>query len=266
MSSLKGGGGDIDATQATILINDVLTVTISEADAVNQVEFLARTGDNAISKRFPHGTLITGTPRCMYIITAVDPPSMDLGSGFWRRTGVVRFPEHAGPAGADVIAHGHREDPTQDEMDALLTLAIRQAAAVYRTDYSPTKGNPAALAAFREEVDPLTTWLLELDAQGELEGRSIPALCEEFVDAEGRRSISHKAMRHALKGIKYGWVRGKWSGNGYSQFAHRRRPQHEVESALPGWIALEKSRLEGKGRDALLFGGVYGLGPVAPVV
>ena len=261
MAALKGHSGDIDATQATILLHDILTVVISEPEAVTQSDFLARTGDNPISKRFPHGTLITGTPRCMYVVSAVDPPSMDLSSGFWRRTGVIKFPDHAVAAGADVIRHGYREDPTQEQMDALLTLAIRQAAAVYRVDYSPTKGNPQALEAFREAVDPLTAWLQELDADGTLEGRSIPSLCDEFVDAEGRKGLSHKAMRHALKGVKYAWTKGKWSGGGYALFAHRRRPENEVNDALPGWIALERARLEGKSRENLLFGGNFVVAP-----
>ena len=138
------GRGEIDATQAAALLNDTLMITISEPQAVDQADFLARTGDNEVSKRFPHGLLIKGRPRSMYVVAAVEPPTLDLAAGFWRRTGVIKFPDHATAAGEEIIKHGYRDDPTQEQQDALLTLAVRAAAQVYRSDYSPTKGNDEA--------------------------------------------------------------------------------------------------------------------------
>ena len=194
---LKGTGSEIDATWVELLTNDVLVVTVPETDAVNQAKLLADTGDNDKTHRVPHGKPVTGRLRAMFIVSGVDPPPMDLFSGFKRRIGVIKLPEHPDvEPGENVIQPGFKADPTQDEADALITLAVRRAAAVYREDYQPPTGNPAALAEFHEVVDPLSSWLVALHRTGQLQGLTVKALCDAFTDAEGLRfTIRPKTIR-----------------------------------------------------------------------
>ena len=214
---------DRDPVWASILINDVLMVLVSESEAVQKESFLAKTGDNPMSKRKPYGTLVEGTPRCMFVIAGVDPPRFDLSAGFWRRTGVIKFPEHETD---DPIPDGHKADPTQEQMDALITLAIRRARAVFGKEYKVTRGKPEDLEIFRREVDPLHSWLQERHQQGTLEGQTLKRLCEEFIDGEGRRSLPQRVMTNRLKSIGYLTTRGSWQDvigkTANAQFVHHK--------------------------------------------
>ena len=242
MAALRGSGGEIDATWVNLLAHDVLVVCIVESDALDQSRFLADTGDNSQTKRAPHGKPISGRLRCMFVIAGVKPPDLDLFSGFKRRVGVIQMPEHPDiEPGLDVISPGYKTDPSQDEADALITLAVRRAARVYQTDYEPPVGSPEVLAAFHATVDPLSTWLLDLHRAGLIQGQSIKGLCAQFTDAEGlRNTIPPKHMRAKLRELQYELRTEKWSGNGYGVFPYKRGVP--VEAYLPQWVENEKAR------------------------
>ena len=199
--------GALDPVWARIQIDDVLMVLISEAEALEKAAILAALGDNPMTKRHLYGAAVEGVPRCMFIAAGVDPPSIDLAAGFARRTGVIKFPEHCSD---DPIPAGAKSDPTQEEADALLTLAIRRAADVFRRGYEVTRGRPEDLAEFRAAVDPLQAWLQEQHLQGDLEGQTIKGLCESFSESEGRRSLPPRTMTNRLKSIGYRTTRGTW--------------------------------------------------------
>ena len=232
--------GVLDPVWARILVDDVLMVLISEAEALEKAAILAALGDNPMMKRHLYGATIEGVPRCMFVVAGVDPPSIDLAAGFQRRTGVVKFPEHADD---DPIPADAKSDPTQEQADALVTLAVRRAADVFATGYQVTRGRPEDLAEFRAAVDPLHSWLQEQHQRGCLEGRTIKGLCEMFAEGEGRRSLPPKVMTNRLKSIGYATTRGSWrdaagktvNGN----FAHHRDTMPDLH--MDSWVHEERN-------------------------
>ena len=230
----------LDPVWARILVDDVLMVLISEAEALEKAAILAALGDNPMTKRHLYGSAIESTPRCMFIVAGVDPPSFDLSAGFWRRTGVIRFPSHDDD---DPIPPGAKSDPTQEQCDALLTMAIRRAADVFTRGYQVTRGNPEDLAEFRQAVDPLHAWLQDRHQQGTLEGQTVKALCEAFAEGEGRRSLPPRVMTNRLKSLGYQTTRGTWRDAAgkttNANFAHHRNTPPDVH--MPEWIHQERN-------------------------
>ena len=232
--------GALDPTWATILMNDTLMVLVSESEAVQKGAFLASTGDNPMVKRHLYGSPIESTPRTMFVIGGVDPPSWDLSAGFWRRTGLIKFLEHETD---DPIPPGFKADPLPAQCDALLTLAIRRAANVFTEDYRVARGNAKDLEVFRREVDPLAGWLQERHEQDSLEGQTLKALCQSFTDSEGRRVLPQRVMSNRLKSLGYATTRATWKDAAgqmaNATFVHR--ASTVVDLHREDWIHRERS-------------------------
>ena len=170
----------------------------------------------------------------------VTAPSMDMRSGFARRTGVIRFERHSPDANGEVIPADRKRDPTQHETDALMTMAIRAAQRVYQPGYQPTAGRLGDVDEFRKLADPLGNWLHELHSANELEGRTIKSLCADFADDEGRsRPLTAGTMKKMVAGLGYEMYNARKATRRYV-FVHH--PETIPFSHLDEWMLREDAR------------------------
>ena len=241
-SWLSGRGSEIDATGVKLIRNCMLAAIIGELRRADQDRMLDLSGDGDISGRDPYGRLMSGHPVFMIWIATTSAPRMDFDSGFGRRIAVIRFPHK------DAIPNDQRQDPTQDEMDALLTLAVRAAKAVYEKGYTPPVGNAEALAEFQSMADPLQAWIAELHSSDDLVGRSLASLADGFNDDDGKK-IAPQTLANKLRTLGYETtpVRVKSKNDnidGTARIVHRAPPTLEQ---LDEWRRDEVSRLLAKG-------------------
>ncbi len=237
MAALRGAGGEIDAIATAMIQNDILVAGVSESEAVHQEKVLAKTGSSSITKRMPHGTLVSGTLRCGILLSGVDPPNMDMARGFWRRVAVCRFVEHLTPPGEDIIQADAKTAPTQDQTDALLTLAVREAARVYRSGYKPDRGEETSLKMFRDEADPLIGWLLERDRAGLIEGLSVRTLGGLYaLDVGDAAAPSTSTMKSKIRALGYKTT-GLRMGSRREVFAYR--SDIDPEAQRISWFAYD---------------------------
>ena len=154
---------EIDAIAADVLERQPAVLSIDEVGGdgahINPGRLLSLTGNTAWSYRRPHGTLLTGSPRFQLWTTAVQPPAIDARSGIERRLAVLRTKGRLLESEIDELG-GH----SPDLLDAVVSLACKQAAEVYRKgEYRAPEGSRSAKAETLADMDEVAAWLEEVD-------------------------------------------------------------------------------------------------------
>ena len=218
------GRGEIDSLTASLLERDVRVLTCDEIGAaisekhggISEHALLTRTGDTIFYGRRPHGPPLSGYLRCGVITTCVDPPAMKADTGIQRRLVVL-------PTLGKLREEDKKPDfaRNQELMDAVVTLAVISASAVYEDGYRAPRGAVEEKREMMATMDPLWGYLEELEAD-EWHGRPLSEvatnasdLLEKVVSAQdiGRRLARGKNRRWiGVQGqgrdkVKYLWLR-----------------------------------------------------------
>ena len=152
---------EIDAIAADILERQPAVLSVDEVGgdtAVGQSRMLSLTGNTIWSYRRPHGTLLTGSPSFQLWTTTVKPPSLDSHSGIARRLAVLHTLRPLGESEVDEIG-----GKAPELLNAIVSLACKQAAGVYAHDYRAPEGSRAAKAETLAAMDQVAAWLEEQD-------------------------------------------------------------------------------------------------------
>ncbi len=129
---------EIDTIRTKIHLKVVRFVAVDELTSDIQVaesRFLSMTGDNRVQdSRKPYGAEATGgVARFMMGTTAVSAPAMTRHGGIERRLAAIPT--------KGILLKNELKDPTQDELDALFTLAALQATRIYKDNYMAPTGD-----------------------------------------------------------------------------------------------------------------------------
>lgn len=155
----RRGQSDIDATTTDILEQQPDIISIDELGEdleLNYSRVLSLTGNAQTSSRRAHGSNIRGRITSQVWTTAVSPPDFPANTGLRRRLAVLPTLGHKFEEGGDIDELGAY---TQELADAIVTLAVLAAGAVYQPGYYAPEGDSAAKAATLNEMDPVTAWL-----------------------------------------------------------------------------------------------------------
>ena len=147
---------DIDADLARLIQIDPVVYVASEIDRVGSSRINSITGGDVHSARKPHGKILEGGPSGMLIATSVSAPSVSVEKGLERRLIVIPFPREL-DAGVK-----KQRSFTQDEMDAVITLAVQEALQIDQDGWEPPVGNREAKERFLATADPVSRWLQAL--------------------------------------------------------------------------------------------------------
>ena len=145
------GTSEIDATLTGLLERDPVWIVCDELNGgkVQESRLLALTGNNPPPPRRSHGQLVHGKLTGVWCFRSTAPPRLSANGGLSRRVAVYGFPrEYTGPKD---------ETFSQDELDAVVTLAILGAPACWNPDYRPPTRDTEG--EFLNEADPVTAWL-----------------------------------------------------------------------------------------------------------
>ena len=146
---------DIDAGLADLLEADPFLVLCDElgGDYIRASRFMSLTGNHQFSARRPHQRVpFSGSFRALWVCPTVNPPRLNSKDGTERRSAVIGFE-------SKFVGPGGNEDFHQYELDALVTWAVVEAAAVYKPDYEATLGEKEKLKKLLGAIDPLQAWL-----------------------------------------------------------------------------------------------------------
>ena len=144
---------DIDADLARLIQIDPVVYVTSEIDRVGSSRINSITGGDVLSARKPHGKIVEGALSGMLIATSVDAPRVSVEKGLERRLIVIQFPRKL-----DASVTKQRLF-TQDELDAVITLAVQEALQIDRVGWEPPTGNREAKERFLAAADPVSRWL-----------------------------------------------------------------------------------------------------------
>ena len=161
-------GGDIDATAADLLIYQPSMIRADELGGDTNVaagRLMGFFGNAPTSARRPHGPVIQGTVQGQMWTTAVAAPSIPRHSGIERRLAVLPTIGQLDPSQIDEL--GGYEPGL---FNAVVTLAIGYAQAVYRPGYGAPAGDAAKKVAALTEMDELAAWL---ETQDDLQGKGV---------------------------------------------------------------------------------------------
>ena len=150
-TDIDAGLADIIDKQPRMLAHD----EIAADDQVSIARLLGLTGNKPLNARRPHGSMRSGTSPAVIWTTAVDTPNWTAGAGFMRRLSVIHTARPLPDADKNVGIE-------QDFLDAIVTLGIQAAAAVYRAGYNPPYGVAEARRETIGEMDGLALWLEDL--------------------------------------------------------------------------------------------------------
>ena len=112
----------------------------------------------------------------MLIATSVDAPHVSVEKGLKRRLIVIPFPRKLD---ASVKKQRHF---TQDELDAVITLAVLEALQIDREGWEPPVGNLEAKKRFLADADPVSWWLEALPDS--YDGRLIRDVWDDYNQQE----------------------------------------------------------------------------------
>ena len=177
---------DIDATTTDILESQPAIVKIDEVGGDTKLAIsrtLSLTGSAPTSARKPHGPLITGSHHFQLWTTAVDLPTIPRHSGIMRRLAVLPTLRQLLP---DEIDEGGSQ--AQSLLDAVLTMAVREAIAVYQPGYRASEGDPGAKQAAVADMDEVGYWIAENE---DLDGCTI---ADAVVTARTDLGLSDRAL------------------------------------------------------------------------
>ena len=144
---------DIDADMARLILIDPVVYVASEIDRVGSSRINSITGGDVLSARRPHGKIVEGELSGMLIVTSVDAPRVSVEKGLERRLIVIPFPHKLD---ANIRRQRHF---TQDELDAVVTLAVYEALQIDQEGWEPPVGDLEAKQQFLTEADPISRWL-----------------------------------------------------------------------------------------------------------
>ena len=167
---------DIDADLARLIQIDPVVYVASEIERVGISRINSLTGGDALSPRRPHGKIVEGALSGMLIATSVDAPHVSVEKGLKRRLIVIPFPRKL-----DASVTRQRFF-TQDELDAVITLAVLEALQIDQEGWEPPVGNLEAKKRFLAEADPLSCWLEVLPDS--YDGRPVRDVWDEYNQQE----------------------------------------------------------------------------------
>ena len=167
---------DIDADLARLIQIDPVVYVASEIDRVGSSRINSITGGDVHSARKPHGKIEEGALSGMLIATSVEAPSVSVEKGLERRLIVIQFPREldAGVKKQRIF--------TQDEMDAVITLAVQEALQIDQDGWEPPVGNRKAKESFLAAADPVSRWLQALP--DDYDGKPIKEAWDEYNQQE----------------------------------------------------------------------------------
>ena len=190
---------DIDAIGAELMERQPVVLNIDEIGGDTRIGFSrlnTLTGNAEKAFRRPHGALIKGRLRCQVWTTCVDVPELPRGKGIDRRLAVL-------PTFRQLEDREKDEDGGSDPalLDAVVTLACRQAQDVYAQGYTPPEGNPRAKADALADMDRVADWI---ESQDDLHGMAVSeARKRAFADLEiADRDLSATAFGSRLASSK----------------------------------------------------------------
>ena len=193
--------GDIDATLVDVLEKQprmIVCEEVGQGSSVNINRLLTLTGYNEDSARRPHGTLRSGYVIGAIWTAAVNPPEWRMNDGLKRR---LAFIKSLSKLPDDIVDDSNEH--SQDLLDAVITVGIAEAAAVYRPDYSPPAGDSQANAEILAEMDELMAFVESLPE--EWNGRLFSDLLEH-IQQELDESISANILGRKLTGSER-WIK-----------------------------------------------------------
>ena len=190
-------GGDINASLADVLEANPRILTMSEVTRVLMEKVLSLTGRDSLTARGPHQANVTRRLSCAVMVSASAAPSSRSDTGMKRRLLGIRFDKAAAVTSATA-----RDETTQDEKDALVTLALLDAILMWQKplDWVPLPEDDEDSRDARMQADPVEELIAELDP---VEDRGLPLsdLVEEL-KARGVRVANERSLATRLnKGI-----------------------------------------------------------------
>ena len=204
---------DIDADLARLILIDPVVYVASEIERVGSSRLNSITGGDVHSSRKPHGEMEEGALSGMLIATSVEAPSVSVEKGLERRLIVIQFPRalDAGVKKQRIF--------TQDEMDAVITLAVQEALQIDQDGWEPPVGNRKAKESFLAAADPVSRWLQALPDT--YDGKPIKEAWDEYNKEEEAEITLVKFGRQVS-------ISSKWQsvlpGRGQPKVLKRRRP------------------------------------------
>ena len=172
---------DIDADLARLIQIDPVVYVASEIEKVGSSRINSITEGDVHSSRKPHGKIVEGALSGMLIATPVDAPSVSVENGLERRLIVIQFPKKL-----DETVKKQRIF-TQDEMDAVITLAVQEALQIDQEGWEPPVGNRDAKARFLAAADPVSRWLEALPDT--YDGKPIREVLDEYNQEEAEITL-----------------------------------------------------------------------------
>ena len=211
---LLNRSGEIDSLQTNITLKGAVMVVIGEAERADTDRLNDITGEAVVSSRLPWGGLVSGVNKYILVVTTVNPPELDTSTGIARRLAVVRMQNGVDPDGRGGMKPDEKGDPTQDEVDALVTLGVREAAQAHQQGYEAPTGDLESKKQFRRDADPLGEWLAERHAEGGLHGKAAIRLAGEFdptVQGRYASGLARKLVHRAKSQLGYEAERGRYA-------------------------------------------------------
>ena len=187
-------GGDINAAMADVLEAYPRILTMSEVTRVLMEKALSVTGRDSLTARGPHKTSITRRLSCALMVSAAAVPASRSDTGMKRRFAGIRFDKAAAVTMATA-----RDETTQDEKDALVTLALLDAILMWQKplEWVPLPEDDEDSRGARIEADPVEALIAELDPSSD-KGKPLFELVEEL-KAHGVRDANERGIATRLQ-------------------------------------------------------------------
>ena len=199
---------DADATLYKILSERPLLITIDEVGNLTRghlTKLLDVSGDSPQSARRPYGrTPIEGKISATFWSTCVDVPRLGLQTGLGRRLGILR-------TGGEIEASRRIVEYPAELYDAVITLGVQSAAAVFRDGYAGPPLDADAQAATFAEIDPVGNWVDSLPS--EWHGRTLADAWEKCREDLGDDSITTQLFGRRVK-VSKRWQAAKQRSTG----------------------------------------------------
>ena len=187
-------GGEINAALADVLEAYPRIMTMSEVTRVLMEKVLSMTGRDSLTARGPHKKSVTRRLSCSLMISAASVPAGRSDTGMQRRLCGIRFDQPAAVTMATA-----RDETTQDEQDALVTLALLDAILMWQKplEWVPLPEDDEDSRDARMRADPVEELIAELDPV-EDKGTPLSTLVEEL-KARGVRDANERGLSSRLK-------------------------------------------------------------------
>ena len=207
--------GDIDNGMADLLSASPRIIVCDElgGGGIKLRRLLTLTGDGEYQARRAHGKTIRRSLKAMWFAPTVDPPTLPVTSGLNRRSVAIAF-DNQYPFDAP-----RSGDFSQDEFDALVTLAIIEARHVYRlgSEYRGPQGNVEKRGELLATMDDLATWLQELgDEYHDVLHKEV----RELATSDLGKNVTGNAMGRVLRNSARWYSQRKGKGGQYKIYRY----------------------------------------------